>query len=370
MLGLAIIFAIAAVFLAQDWLKKQVAADAKVILPTKMVVVASTPLEFGAIIRKEHLRAIQWPAGGIPKGSFQKIDELVKKGSNRVVLRRIEANEPIMKSKVSGFGGRASLSTIISKDMRAATIRVNDVNGVAGFILPNDRVDVLVTRDRVSATNQQRGRNLITDVLLQNVKVLAIDQDADEKTEKPSVAKAVTLEVTAHQSQKLVLAQRVGTLSLALRNVKNASAAPARRVSISDLRAGEANDIVNKPVVKKSKSRNSIVKTIRTSRRSGGSMSSVKIVRGLKSSDYKVLKEKPRYWVPTRLVRQPPASLPKPSPNGRHTGTSPVVPNAKGIQPSAFNGSAPVSLYPRNTTNGTVLNGVHQVNAEQSRTTK
>ena len=186
MLGLAIIFAIAAVFMAQDWLRKRSAADAGNVLPTKTVVVANTPLEFGAVIRKEHLRAIKWPAGGIPKGSFQNMDELIKKGSNRVVLRRIEANEPIMKSKITGFGGRASLSTIISNDMRATTIRVNDVNGVAGFILPNDRVDVLVTRDQMNATNQQRGRNLITDVLLQNVKVLAIDQDADESKEKPS----------------------------------------------------------------------------------------------------------------------------------------------------------------------------------------
>lgn len=369
MLGLAIIFAIAAIFMAQDWLKKQSAADVRNVLPTKTVVVANTPLEFGAIIRKEHIRAIEWPAGGIPKGSFQKIDELIQKGSNRVVLRRIEANEPIMKSKVSGFGGRASLSTIIADDMRAATIRVNDVNGVAGFILPNDRVDVLVTRDRISGANQGRGRDLITDVLLQNVKVLAIDQDANQKKDKPSVAKAVTLEVTARQSQKLVLAQRVGTLSLALRNIKNASAAPAQRIGISDLRAGEANDIVKKTAAKKSNSKTSVVRTVSRSRTSGGSMSSVKIVRGLTSSDYKVLKEKPRYWVPTRLVRQTPASPPKPSANNGRTDTAPVVPNAKAIQPSVSNGSAPVSLYPRNTTNGSVLNGVHQVNAEESTTT-
>lgn len=374
MLGLAIIFAVAAVFLAQDWLNKRSAADARKILPTKMVVVAKTPLAFGAIIRKEHLRVIKWPAGGLPKGSFQKIDQLIKKGTNRVVLRRIEANEPILKTKVSGFGGRASLSTIISTDMRAATIRVNDVNGVAGFILPGDRVDVLLTRDGTSG-NKRRGNNLITDVLLQNIKVLAIDQNSNNGKEKPSVAKAVTLEVTAHQTQKLILAQRVGSLALALRNVKNASAASVQTVRISDLRASEANDIVKKSVVKNSSSKKSSVKRVRATRRSSRSLSSVKIMRGLKSSDYKVPKENPRYGMPTVLAPRnaaPSRNLSRPilSPNNRHTDASPVVPNAKRVQPSAFDSSAPVSLYPRNIADGSRQNGEDQMNTEKMKATK
>ena len=94
--------------------------------------------------------------------------------------------------------------------MKAVTIRVNDVEGVAGFVLPGDRVDVVLTRqgDKNSAVN---------DVVIQDARVLAIDQVADERAEKPSVVKAVTLEVDVTDGQKLALASAVGTLSLLLR---------------------------------------------------------------------------------------------------------------------------------------------------------
>ena len=100
--------------------------------------------------------------------------------------------------------------------MKAVTIRVNDVEGVAGFVLPGDRVDVVLTR--------QKDKNVAaTDVVLQNVRVLAVDQVADERADKPSLAKAVTLEVEAIGAQKLALAATVGTLSLALRKAGEAS---------------------------------------------------------------------------------------------------------------------------------------------------
>jgi pilus assembly protein CpaB len=114
--------------------------------------------------------------------------------------------------------------------MRAVTIRVNDVDGVAGFVLPGDRVDVALTRqaDKVN-TN---------DVVLQNVKVLAIDQIADERTDKPAIARAVTLEVNATDAQKVALASTVGNLSLMLRRAGEARAAATRRVTLGDLSNG------------------------------------------------------------------------------------------------------------------------------------
>ena len=114
--------------------------------------------------------------------------------------------------------------------MRAVTIRVNDVDGVAGFVLPGDRVDVALTR--------QADKNNTNDVVLQNVKVLAIDQVADERTDKPSIARAVTLEVNATDAQKLALAATVGTLSLMLRRAGEAKAADTRRVTLGDLANG------------------------------------------------------------------------------------------------------------------------------------
>ncbi len=179
MLGLALVFASTAVVLVKNWMDERSTVVAKQNLPTITVVVAKSPLAFGAVIRKEQLVAIPWPRNAVPKGAFNKIEELVNDKKPRIVLRRIEANEPVMKSKISGFGGRASLSAVISSQMRATTIRVNDVNGVAGFILPGDSVDVMLTRDSESGKAGRASKNLITDVLLQNVKVLAIDQDAN-----------------------------------------------------------------------------------------------------------------------------------------------------------------------------------------------
>jgi pilus assembly protein CpaB len=119
--------------------------------------------------------------------------------------------------------------------MKAVTIRVNDVEGVAGFVLPGDHVDVVLTR-------QQDKTVAAADVVLQNVRVLAVDQIADERAEKPSVAKAVTLEVEVTAAQKLALAATVGTLSLALRKAGEATAINTRRITLSDLPKSTTTD--------------------------------------------------------------------------------------------------------------------------------
>ena len=118
--------------------------------------------------------------------------------------------------KVTGAGQRATLSALVKPGMKAVTIRVNDVEGVGGFVLPGDRVDVALTRqiDKTSAT---------TEVVLQNAKVLAIDQSADERATKASVPKSVTLEVDTLEAQKLSLAATVGSLSLLLRQAGDTS---------------------------------------------------------------------------------------------------------------------------------------------------
>ncbi len=294
MLGLALILAGAAVFLAQNWLQSQkpqiveVPAEPQVQMAT--VVVAATPLYFGNTVRREHLREIEWPAGAVPPGSFSSVDDVIgDESERRVALRAIEINEPMLKSKISGFGGRASLSTILAPEMRASTIRVNDINGVAGFVLPGDHVDIMLTRDAGGTGN------LLTDVLLQNVKVLAIDQDANEARAQPAVVKAVTLEVTPVQAQKLVLAQCLGQLSLSLRNITNAVAEKPKTVTLRDLKVGEVNQSIGespKPVEK-----TVVVKKTPKKKKQG---LSVRIVRGLASTKYEVQPErKPLFSSPS-----------------------------------------------------------------------
>lgn len=232
MLAFALVLGLASVVMLRQWIGQQLLSNVKeqAKVETTTIVVARASLSFGNRIGREHIQEVAWPAHAIPPGSFAKVDELIGGSEARVVLRPIEPNEPILAGKITGPGGRATLSTVVDPDMRAVTIRVNDVQGVAGFVLPGDRVDVLVTRP----LGGDRDRP-ITDVLLQNIKVLGIDQDANERKDKPVVAKAATVEVTPDQAQKLTLAAQVGTLSLALRNHADMDPAPVRTIGLSDL---------------------------------------------------------------------------------------------------------------------------------------
>lgn len=235
MLGFALVLGVSSVALVRNLLEgKGAGGPSDPPLPVTTIVVARTALTFGNRINREHLQEVTWPQASVPPGAFGTIEEVlgVSGGEDRVVLKSMEPSEPILASKVSGLGGRATLSTIIAADMRAVTIRVNDVNGVAGFVLPGDHVDVMITREL------ERDTHATTDVLLQNVKVLGIDQEASDRKDKPQVARAVTLEVTPEQAQRITLAQQVGTLGLALRNHTDALAAQVRTITLSDLKSG------------------------------------------------------------------------------------------------------------------------------------
>lgn len=202
---------------------------------TTTVVVARQPFEFGTEIQPEMLREIPWAAQERPQGSFASINEVLN-GERRVALRSIAPGELILKDKVSGFGGRATLSQIIEEGKRAITIRVNDVSGAAGFILPSDRVDVLLTINPGGDRLQT-----YTNILLEDVRVLAIDQVASESQEGAIVAKAATLEVEVEDAQRIVLASTIGSLSLTLRNVLAAAEteegekAPNKTIRFRDL---------------------------------------------------------------------------------------------------------------------------------------
>jgi pilus assembly protein CpaB len=236
MIATAVVFGFLAVFVAQSWLNRQADLRMKSLesqrkpLATSTIVVARSPLRFGMQITPQSLREIEWPGNAIPEGAFTSIRELTD-GEKRSVLASIEANEPVVGSKITGPGQKATLSAVLTDGMKAVTIRVNDVEGVAGFVLPGDRVDVLVTRSQ----EKEQGSN---DVVLQGVRVLAIDQLADDRTDKPMVVKAVTLEVDTVSAQKLSLAASIGNLSLVLRKAGDTAEKNSRRVTLSDIANG------------------------------------------------------------------------------------------------------------------------------------
>jgi pilus assembly protein CpaB len=241
MIAVAAVFGLLAVFVAQSWLNAQSEARMRSLeaqkakpVATQTLVVASRQLRFGNELAPSALREMPWPADALPEGSFRTIQEMLAQG-RRVVLTAIEANEPVLASKITGQGQRATLSAVIGDGHKAMTIRVNDVDGVAGFVLPGDRVDVMLSR----TTDKN---NAVNDVVLKNAKVLAIDQLADERTDKPSVARAVTLEVDISGAQKLALASQIGTLALALRKAGDAEGTASRPITVADLINAKAAD--------------------------------------------------------------------------------------------------------------------------------
>jgi pilus assembly protein CpaB len=201
--------------------------------PTGTIVVAAAPLAFGTVLTSDNLTETPWASRTLPEGAFATKTDLLKDG-RRVVLNAIERSEMILKSKITGAGQRASLSVLLEEGQRAVTVRVDDVRGVAGFILPGDRVDVMLLR---SEPNQGETENS-ADVLLENVKVLAIDQLVNERQDQPAVAtvaKAVTLQVTPEQAQKILLAGNIGKLSLVLRQAGEARLSKTERITDTDL---------------------------------------------------------------------------------------------------------------------------------------
>jgi pilus assembly protein CpaB len=232
MVGIAVVFGLLAVFVAQGWLNYQAELSRRTASPsapkvaTRTIVVATGPLRFGTHIAADNLREVAWPEEAIPVGTFSSIAELTS--GKRIVLASIEKNEPILRTKITGPGQKATLSAVIQDGMRAVTVRTNDVEGVGGFVLPGDHVDVLLTRQSERTTG-------MNDVVVQNAKVLAVDQLADDAADRPTVARAVTLEVDTVAAQKVALAASLGSLSLMLRRAGEQYMDATRRVTASDL---------------------------------------------------------------------------------------------------------------------------------------
>ncbi|GAB4230239.1 MAG: Flp pilus assembly protein CpaB [Methyloligellaceae bacterium] len=245
MLGAALVFGLAAALLAKIWLENQtpapVAKQERPAVAMRTLVVAAKPLRFGMELSPSHLTEIEWPEKAIPKGAFAKISDIMSAKGRRIVLSAIARNEPVLREKITGPGQRATLSALVAEGMRAVAISVNDVLGVAGFVLPGERVDILLTRsEKKEVVNGPSQTIAYTDVLLQNVRVLAVDQLADDRSAKPSLVKTVTIEVNAEQAQKVALGAQVGVLSLALRSAGYTGADAARRISLADLRSDRA----------------------------------------------------------------------------------------------------------------------------------
>ena len=216
MMALAVLLGLLAVALAASWLLNAPGASAG------RIVVARADVDIGQRLTPEMFKLVDWPADSVPKGAFTDPAPL----GGRVLRSSLLAGEPISEAKLAPAGTLGGLSALITEGKRAITVRVNDVIGVAGFTLPGNYVDIIVSTETMPDPNATRAREQsISKIVLERILVLAVAQEVNRDETKPKVVNAVTLEVTPAEAEKLDLARSVGTLSLALRNQVDPAAA-------------------------------------------------------------------------------------------------------------------------------------------------
>ena len=235
-LGVAVVLGLIAVFLANTYLtgrEKQIAASTEGMV---RVAVASMPLDYGVDITPDKVKFVNYPAASLPPGAYRSMAELLPQGKRRVALRPIQVNQPLLAADLSGEGQNASIAALLPDGMRAATVRINDVSGVAGFVKPNDTVDVLITRQPIGPDGASAASRSPTCCCRTSGSSpwARTPVGADGK---PSSTSTATLEVTPLDAQKLALGQQLGQLSLVLRKPGEEQNIPkVETVSLDDLR--------------------------------------------------------------------------------------------------------------------------------------
>lgn len=203
------------------------------------VVVAAKDIKYGERLEAGHLKIVQVPHDAAPTGAFASIDQVLAQdnGGAPVALTPILAREALLPTKLSGPGARPSVAAEIGPGMRAYTIGVSDISGVGGHALPGDRVDVVLMRN---LSDDDTHKVLRAEIVIQNVRVLGVDLNADPTSNKPEAPSTATLEVSVRDAQKLAVAADLGSLSLALRALGQAEVEDAAPVGAREVVGGGA----------------------------------------------------------------------------------------------------------------------------------
>jgi pilus assembly protein CpaB len=226
-LMLALVFGATATFMAMGWLKNQ----SKVVKQKKTemvpVVVASKDIPSAVALSADQLKVHQWPSDSALVGKFSRLDDV----KGRVTAIPLTAGEPLLESKLAPEGVIPGLTALLSPEKRAMTVKVDEASGVAGFLNPDNRVDVVVTVDKGDFN-----KDPVSKVVLQNLRVLGTGQRIEKRLgEKPQVVPTVTLEVTPEEGERLALATREGMISLVLRNQQDEQVVATTGVRTSTL---------------------------------------------------------------------------------------------------------------------------------------
>lgn len=212
---IALLFAVAAAWLATRWMQTRVdAADAGK-LSLSNVVVATRDLPLGKRIEPADVKVIRAISSSVPFDSFVSTDEVVGQVSRSTLL----SGEVLINRRLAKHSGGSALAAVLAPGMRAVTVRVDDVIGVGGFVLPENRVDVVAAF--------QEGTSSRAETILRDIRVLAVDQRSDPGTDEALVVRAVTLEVTPEGAEKIAAAGQRGRIQLTLLNPIEAATTPS-----------------------------------------------------------------------------------------------------------------------------------------------
>lgn len=205
MVFLSLVFGAAAAWSAKNWVEQRTRVST-VTDPGATVVVAAMEIPYGTAIEGRHVKVITVPTGTSLGNNFANIKDV----EGLVAMQKVLSGEVLLKERFTKSGSGSTLAALIKQDMRAITVRVDDVVGVAGFLLPGNRVDVVAAR--------KVDKRATTETILMNIHVLAVDQTSTQDKNEPVVVRAVTLEMTPQEAEILVRAREEGRIQLTLRN--------------------------------------------------------------------------------------------------------------------------------------------------------
>lgn len=195
------------------------------------VMVAKERLEYGMRLEgNRHIAILKYPENIVPEGAFTDYNDMISgaDGDRPRLLRTVDKHSPILRTMISGFDEEGRMAMNLADGKRAFSIRIDALSGVAGFIAPGDRVDVMLTRSAQGT--------LESNIIMQNLLVIAVDQATNSETTKARVGNTATVEVTTTEAQKLALAQQIGRLTLTLRGVEEMETSDSpQKVNVRDL---------------------------------------------------------------------------------------------------------------------------------------
>ena len=217
---LSLLMAVSAAWIANSWVSRQLVSQADAAPDARFVVIAATSIPFATKVEGRHLRLKEVPEDVMPEGAFTALEDV----DGQVSTTSIARGEILVAERFAAHSRGSTLAALVAENMRAVTVRVDDVIGVGGFLLPGNTVDVLAAR-------QVSNQRAITETILTNIKVLAVDQTASTNENEPVIVRAVTLEMTPKQAEILVKARTEGSIQLTLRNPNDEEIKLAQKVA-------------------------------------------------------------------------------------------------------------------------------------------